>query len=148
MMKSFSRAFLPITLFNIFFLNFSNFKAMSSPLNCESEIIFDSMNNPSKEMIICEESKSIDSIFNKVVYKNSYRHEESQLVPNQIEDFLGTKNLFNKDKKIIYGYPEQRISRDSEILWKTFNYYLNKQFNTFSKNSSDIFNGYDSSLMQ
>ena len=98
-------------------------------------------------MIICEESKSIDSVFNKFVYKNSFTHEESQLVLNQIEDFLGTKNLF-KDKKIIYGYPEQRISRDSVLLWKTYYYYLNKQFNTFSKNTSDIFNGYDSSLMQ
>ena len=146
-MNSFCRTFLPITIFNIFFLNFSNFKAISSPLNCESEIIFDSRNNPSKEMIICEESKSIDSVFNKFVYKNSFTQEESQLVSNQIEDFLGTKNLF-KDKKIIYGYPEQRISRDSVLLWKTYDYYLNKQFNTFSKNTSDIFNGYDSSLMQ
>ena len=146
-MNSFCRTFIPITIFNIFFLNFSNFKAISSPLNCESEIIFDSRNNPSKEMIICEESKSIDSVFNKFVYKNSFTQEESQLVSNQIEDFLGTKNLF-KDKKIIYGYPEQRISRDSALLWKTYDYYLNKQFNTFSKNTSDIFNGYDSSLMQ
>ena len=147
-MHRFCRVFLPVTLFNIVFLNFSNFRAISSPLNCESEIIFDSMNNPSKEMIICEESKSIDSVFNKVVYKNSYTQEESQLVSNQIEDFLGTKNLFKDKKQVIYGYPEQRISRDSKLLWKTYDYYMNKQFNTFSKNTSDLFNGYDSSLMQ
>ena len=147
-MNRFCKVFLPITLFNIACLNFSDFKVMSSPLNCESEIILDSNNNPSKEIIICEESKSIDSVFNKVVYKNSYTQEESQLVPNQIEDFLGTKNLFKDKKQVIYGYPEQRISRDSKLLWKTYNYYINKQFNTFSKNTSDIFNGYDSSLMQ
>ena len=146
-MNIFCRAFLPITLFNIFFLNFSNLKAISSPLNCESEIIFDSRNNPSKEMIICEESESVDSVFKKIVYKNSYTQEESQAVPNQIEDFLGTKNLF-KNKKTIFGYPEQRISRDSQLLWKTYNYYMNKQFNSFSKNTSDIFNGYDSSLIE
>lgn len=147
-MNRFCKVFLPVTLFNIAFLNFSDFKAISSPLNCESEIILDSMNNPSKEIIICEESKSIDSVFNKVVYKNSYTQEESQLVSNQIEDFLGTKNLFKDKKKVIYGYPEQRISRDSKLLWKTYEYFINKQFNTFSKNTSDIFNGYDSSLMQ
>ena len=147
-MNRFCKVFLPVTLFNIAFLNFSDFKAISSPLNCESEIILDSNNNPSKEIILCEESKSIDSVFNKVVYKNSYTQEESQLVSNQIEDFLGTKNLFKDKKQVIYGYPEQRISRDSKLLWKTYNYYINKQFNTFSKNTSDIFNGYDSSLMQ
>ena len=147
-MNRFYKVFLPVSLFNIAFLNFSDFKVISSPLNCESEIILDSNNNPSKEIIICEESKSIDSVFNKVVYKNSYTQEESQLVLNQIEDFLGTKNLFNDKKQVIYGYPEQRISRDSKLLWKTYDYYINKQFNTFSKNTSDIFNGYDSSLMQ
>ena len=105
------------------------------------------MNNPSKEIIICEESKTLDSVFNDVVYKNSYTQEESQLIQNQIEDLLGTKNLF-KDKKVVFGYPDQRIIRDSQLLWQTFNYYLNKQLNPFSKNTSDIFNGYDSSLMQ
>ncbi len=147
-MNRFCKVFLPVTLFNIAFLSFSDFKVISSPLNCESEIILDSNNNPSKEIILCEESKSIDSVFNKVVYKNSYTQEESQLVSNQIEDFLGTKNLFKDKKQVIYGYPEQRISRDSKLLWKTYDYYINKQFNTFSKNTSDIFNGYDSSLMQ
>ena len=147
-MNRFCKVFLPVTLFNIAFLYFSDFKVISSPLNCESEIILDSNNNPSKEIILCEESKSIDSVFNKVVYKNSYTQEESQLVSNQIEDFLGTKNLFKDKKQVIYGYPEQRISRDSKLLWKTYDYYINKQFNTFSKNTSDIFNGYDSSLMQ
>ena len=147
-MNRFCKVFLPVTLFNIAFLYFSDFKVISSPLNCESEIILDSNNNPSKEIIICEESKSIDSVFNNVVYKNSYTQEESQLVPNQIEDFLGTKNLFKDKKQVIYGYPEQRISRDSKLLWKTYEYFINKQFNTFSKNTSDIFNGYDSSLMQ
>ena len=147
-MNRFCKVFLPVTLFNIAFLSFSDFKVISSPLNCESEIILDSNNNPSKEIILCKESKSIDSVFNKVVYKNSYTQEESQLVSNQIEDFLGTKNLFKDKKQVIYGYPEQRISRDSKLLWKTYDYYINKQFNTFSKNTSDIFNGYDSSLMQ
>ena len=147
-MNRFYKVFLPVSSFNIALLNFSDFKVISSPLNCESEIILDSNNNPSKEIIICEESKSIDSVFNKVVYKNSYTQEESQLVLNQIEDFLGTKNLFNDKKQVIYGYPEQRISRDSKLLWQTYDYYINKQFNTFSKNTSDIFNGYDSSLMQ
>ena len=147
-MNRFCKVFLPVTLFNIAFLYFSDFKVISSPLNCESEIILDSNNNPSKEIILCKESKSIDSVFNKVVYKNSYTQEESQLVSNQIEDFLGTKNLFKDKKQVIYGYPEQRISRDSKLLWKTYDYYINKQFNTFSKNTSDIFNGYDSSLMQ
>ena len=147
MMGKFSRLFFQLTLINIAFWSFSDLKVISSPLKCESDIILDSMNNPSKEIINCEESKTLDSIFNKVVYKNSYTQEESQLVPNQIEDLLGTKNLF-KDKKVIFGYPEQRISKDSSLLWNTFNYYLNRQFNTFSKNTSDIFNGYDSSLMQ
>ena len=117
----------------------------SSPLDCRNKTIFDSVNNSYKEYIYCEEANELDNLFQDVFYKNSYSHEESQLIKNQLNDLLGVKNLFDKKKRKA-GFPDQRIARDSIILWRTFNAKMNNKFNTITKYSSDIPNGYDTSL--
>ena len=117
----------------------------SSPLDCRNKTIFDSVNNSYKEYIYCEEANELDNLFQDVFYKNSYSHEESQLIKNQLNDFLGVKNLFSKKKRKA-GFPDQRITRDSIILWQTFNSKMNNKFNTITKYSTDISNGYDTSL--
>ncbi len=117
----------------------------SSPLDCRNKTIFDSVNNSYKEYIYCADSNELDNLFQDVFYKNSYSHEESQLIKNQLHDFLGVKNLFDKKKRKA-GFPDQRIARDSIILWRTYNAEMNNKFNTITKYSSDIPNGYDTSL--
>ena len=123
----------------------SGIELKSSPLDCRNKTIFDSVNNSYKEYIYCEEANESDNLFQDVFYKNSYTHEESQLIKNQINDLLGVKNLFDKKKRKA-GFPDQRIARDSIILWRTFNAKMNNDFNTITKYSSDIPNGYDTSL--
>ena len=70
---------------------------------------------------------------------------ESQKITSQLDDFLGAKYLFSKRKKI-FGFPENRIVRDSEAVWETYNIFLDKQISPISKNSNDIYNGFNSSL--
>ena len=117
----------------------------SSPLQCRNKTVFDSIKNQYKEYIYCKEANELDDLFQNIFYKNSYSHEESQLIKNQLNDFLGVKNLFDKKKRKT-GFPEQRIARDSMILWKTYNEKMNNKFKTITKYSQDIPNGYDSSL--
>ena len=130
--------FTPLTL--IFGL-----EVKSSPLNCRNKTVYDSVSNSYKEYIYCSEANELDNLFQDIFYKNSYSHEESQLIKNQFNDFLGVKNLFDKKKKKA-GFPDQRIARDSMILWRTYNAKMNDKFKTITKYSSDIPNGYDSSL--
>ena len=117
----------------------------SSPLDCRNKMIFDSVSNSYKEYIYCREANELDDLFQSIFYKNSYSHEESQLIKNQFNDFLGVKNLFDK-KKRKPGFPDQRIARDSMVLWRTYNAKINDKFKTITKYSKDIPNGYDSSL--
>ncbi len=117
----------------------------SSPLDCRNQTLFDSVSNSYKEYIFCREANDLDDLFQNIFYKNSYSHEESQLIKNQFNDFLGVKNLFDKKKRKA-GFPDQRIARDSKILWRTYNAKMNEEFKTITKFSSDIPNGYDASL--
>ena len=116
-----------------------------SQLVCKSEVKIDSLDQEYKKYTYCEESNSVEDAFKQAFNKNSYNQVESQKITSQLDDFLGAKYLFSKRKKI-FGFPENRIVRDSEAVWETYNLFLDKQISPISKNSNDIYNGFNSSL--
>ena len=133
------------SLINYAFLSFLIPNTVYSQLVCNSEVKFDSLDKKYKKYTYCQESKSIEEAFEQALYKNSYNQVQSQKVSSQLDDFFGSKYLFNK-KKSISGFPENRIVKDSEVVWETYNIFLDKQLNPISKNSNDIYNGFNSSI--
>ena len=132
-------------LINFAFLSFLIPKNIYAQLVCNSEVKFDKLDKKYKKYTYCEESNSIEDAFNQALYKNSYTQVQSQKVPSQLDDFFGTRYLFS-EKKGISGFPENRIAKDSEVVWETYNIFLDKQLNPISKNSFDIYNGFNSSI--
>ena len=116
-----------------------------SQLVCTSEVKFDSLDKQYKKYTYCENSSSVEDAFIQALNKNSYSQVQSQKITSQLDDFFGAKYWFSKKKKI-YGFPENRIVKDSELVWETYNIFLEKQFNPISKNSNDIYNGFNSSI--
>ena len=55
-------------------------------------------------------------------------------------------NICLVKRKRTLGFPENRIVRDSEVVWETYNIFLDKQLNPITKNTNDIYNGFNSSL--
>ncbi len=120
-------------------------KLLANPLICETKSKFDPLINKNVEFTFCKESNSVDKLFDQVIYHNSYNQVESQLISSQLDDLLGIKGLFSKNKGIS-GFPDQRIVRDSELVWEVYNKILNDQLKKVLKNTDDIFNGFDTSL--
>ena len=127
------------------FLSFLMPNNVYSKLVCISEVKFDRLEQDYKKYTYCEESNSIEDAFKQAFNKNSYTQVQSQKITSQLDDFLGAKYLFSKKKKI-FGFPENRIVRDSEAVWETYNIFLDKQLSPISKSSNDIYNGFNSSL--
>ena len=141
----FKKKFYLTFLINSAFLSFLIPTTVYSQLVCNSEIKFDSLDKKYIKYTYCEESNSIEDAFEQALYKNSYSQVQSQKLTSQLDDFFGSKYLFSK-KKSISGFPENRIVKDSEVVWETYNIFLGKQINPISKNSNDIYNGFNSSI--
>ena len=141
----FKKKFYLTFLINAVFLSFLIPNDVYSQLVCDSEVKFDNLDKKYKKYIYCEDSKAVQDVFEQALYKNSYNQVQSQKVSSQLDDFLGSKYLFS-EKKSISGYPENRIVRDSEAVWETYNIFLEKQLNPISKNTNDIYNGFNSSI--
>ena len=132
-------------IINFAFLSFLIPNSVYSQLICNREIKFDKLDKQYKKYIYCEESNSIEDAFNQALYKNSHNQVQSQKISSQIDDFFGAKYLFSEEKRAL-GFPENRIVRDSELVWETYNVFLDKQLNPITKNTNDIYNGFNSSL--
>ena len=141
----FKKKFSLIFILNYAFLNFLIPNTSYSQLICNSEVKFDKLDKKYKKYTFCEESNSIEDAFNQALYKNSHNQVQSQKISSQLDDFFGAKYLFS-DKNKNLGFPENRIVRDSELVWETYNIFLDKQLNPITKNTNDIYNGFNSSL--
>ena len=145
MLTYFKNKFSLIFIINFSFLSFLIPNNAYSQLICNSEVKFDKLDKKYKKYTFCEESNSIEDAFNQALYKNSHNQVQSQKISSQLDDFFGVKYLFNKEKTTS-GFPENRIVRDSELVWETYNIFLDKQLNPITKNTNDIYNGFNSSL--
>ena len=132
-------------IINYAFLSFLFPNTLYSQLICNSEVKLDRLDKQYKKYTYCEESNSIEDAFDQALYINSYNQVQSQKISSQLDDFFGAKYLFSGKKSTI-GFPEYRIVRDSELDWETYNIFLNKQLNPISKNTNDIYNGFNSSI--
>ena len=132
-------------IINYAFLSFLIPNTAYSQLICNSEVKFDKLDKQYKKYTFCEESNSIEDAFNQALYKNSHNQVQSQKISSQLDDFFGAKYLFSEEKRTL-GFPENRIVRDSEVVWETYNIFLEKQLNPITKNTNDIYNGFNSSL--
>ena len=141
----FKKKFYLTFLINYAFLGFLIPNTVYSQLVCNSEVKFDRLDKQYKKYTYCEESNSIGDAFEQALYNNSYSQVQSQKISSQLDDFLGYKYLFSK-KKRISGFPENRIVRDSELVWETYNTFLDKQLTPISKNTKDIYNGFNASI--
>ena len=145
MLTYFKNKFSLIVIINFSFLSFLIPNNAYSQLICNSEVKFDKLDKKYKKYTFCEESNSIEDAFNQALYKNSHNQVQSQKISSQLDDFFGAKYLFSEEKSTS-GFPENRIVRDSELVWETYNIFLNKQLNPITKNTNDIYNGFNSSL--
>ena len=120
--------------------------AFTSPLTCDT-LNSDSIQQSEFQQTNCRESTSLDEHFQDIFYTHAYTIPESNSIRNQLNDFLGVKNLFNRKIKNEPGFPDQRIQRDSALLWETYNDLVKLQYSPISKYTDDIPNGYNSSLL-
>ena len=127
------------------FLSFLIPNTVYSQLVCNSEVKYDSLEKQYKKYTYCRESSSVEDAFTQALNKNSYNQVQSQKITSQLDDFFGARYLFSKKKKI-FGFPENRIVKDSEVVWETYNILLDKQISPISKNSGDIYSGFNSSI--
>ena len=81
----------------------------------------------------------------KSFYKNGYTFEESLKFKNQIFDLFG---ISFKNKNSIFGFPEQRIESDAFSFWDTYKDVLRNQIPKNPKITSDLDNGFGSSLLR
>ncbi len=132
-------------IINYAFLSFLFPNTLYSQLICNSEVKLDRLDKQYKKYTYCEESNAIEDTFDQALYKNSYNQVQSQKISSQLDDFFGAKYLFSGKKSTI-GFPENRIVKDSELVWQTYNILLDKQLNPISKNTNDIYNGFNSSI--
>ena len=78
-------------------------------------------------------------------YKNGYTFEESLKFKNQIFDLFG---ISFKNKNSIFGFPEQRIESDAFSFWDTYKDLMRNQIPKNPKITSDLDNGFDTSLLR
>ena len=145
MPTNFKNKFYLTFIINYAFLSFLIPNTAYSQLICNSEVKFDNLDKQYKKYTFCEESNSIEDAFDQALYKNSHNQVQSQKISSQLDDFFGAKYLFSEEKRTL-GFPENRIVRDSELVWETYNIFLDKQLNPITKNTNDIYNGFNSSL--
>ena len=81
----------------------------------------------------------------KSFYKNGYTFEESLKFKNQIFDLFG---ISFKNKNSIFGFPEQRIESDAFSFWDTYKDLMKNQISKDPKITSDLDNGFNTSLLR
>jgi len=64
---------------------------------------------------------------------------------NQIFDLFG---ISFKNKKSIFGFPEQRIESDAFSFWNTYKDILRNQIPNNAKFTNDLDNGFGKSLLR
>ena len=141
MRNKYSQIFL-ILLFSSFF-EFSNLnksiKASRVYQNSKDESATKTKTN--KFNNLANNKKQLDQSF----YKNGYTYEESSKTKYQIFDLLG---ISFKNQNAILSFPEQRIESDAFQFWKTYKTFLENQVQKDSKVSTDLENGFNTSLFR
>ena len=84
-------------------------------------------------------------LIKKSFYANGYTFEESLKMKNQILDLLG---ISFKNKKSIFGFPEQRIESDAFSFWNAYKNILRNQIPKNAKFTNDLDNGFGKSLLR
>ena len=84
-------------------------------------------------------------LIEKSFYANGYNFEESLKFKNQIFDLFG---ISFKNKNSIFGFPEQRIESDAFSFWDTYKDILRNQIPKNPKITSDLDNGFGTSLLK
>jgi hypothetical protein len=66
---------------------------------------------------------------------------------NPVVEWLGIylKNI-SGENHLVFGFPDQRMKKDSLSLWKAFNFELNKTIEK-PRITNDLNNGYNSSIL-
>ena len=82
-------------------------------------------------------------LFENSFYKNGYSYQESMNNINQFFDFLG---ISLKSKELPFSFPENRIEKDSFLLWKNYRKYFVKQLNYLPIITQDINNGFNTTM--
>ena len=84
-------------------------------------------------------------LIEKSFYANGYTFEESLKFKNQIFDLFG---ISFKNKNSIFKFPEQRIESDAFSFWDTYKDILRNQITKNPKITSDLDNGFGTSLLK
>ena len=84
-------------------------------------------------------------LISKSFYANGYTFEESLKLKNQILDLFG---ISFKNKKSIFGFPEQRIESDAFSFWNTYKDMMRNQVPNNPKITNDLDNGFGKSLLR
>ena len=84
-------------------------------------------------------------LIEKSFYTNGYTFEESLKFKNQIFDLFG---ISFKNKNSIFEFPEQRIESDAFSFWDTYKDLMRNQIPKNPKITSDLDNGFDTSLLR
>ena len=141
MINKCSQIFL-ILLISTFF-EFSNLtksiKASRVHQNSINESAFKTKTNKFNNLV--NNKKQLEQSF----YKNGYTYEESSKIKYQIFDLLG---ISFKNQNAILSFPEQRIESDAFQFWKTYKTFLENQVQKDSKVSTDLENGFNTSLFR
>ena len=130
--------FLSILCFELFFQSFHLAKAEEFNKSSLKEYFL--VNHPKNYL----KEKDKDYL-KKSFYKNGYTFEESLKFKNQILDLFG---ISFKNKNSIFGFPEQRIESDAFSFWDTYKDVLRNQIPKNPKITSDLDNGFGSSLLR
>ena len=84
-------------------------------------------------------------LIKKSFYANGYTFEESLKLKNQILELFG---ISFKNKKSIFGFPEQRIESDAFSFWNTYKDALMNQIPKNAKFTKNIDNFFGKSLLR
>ncbi len=122
-----------------FFQSIQVLKAEEINKNFQKEY-FSVKHNPKKYF-----NEKNQDLINKSFYSNGYTFEESLKLKNQIFDLFG---ISFKNKKSIFGFPEQRIESDAFSFWNTYKDILRNQIPNNAKFTNDLDNGFGKSLLR
>ena len=89
--------------------------------------------------------KKNKNLLQESFYHKGYTFEESLKLKNQILNLLG---ISFKNKKLIFGFPEQRIESDAFVFWNAYKDTLRNQIPKNVKITNDLDNGFNSSLFR
>ncbi len=137
---------IPCGLFflSLLLLNLDNMvSAKERSIRCLKEIHYFDSESSFVEVLKCDHiPNTFDSLYSDF-YSAGFTYEQSLRKRNQILNLLG---ISFKKTSSIFSFPEQRIDHDARLFWKSYLRLQDEQFTDFSFHSSDIQNGYNSSI--